>query len=106
MAKKTTRQLDDEIAAFRLEQYHSHRAGPIHAHGLPTFSEKKGGWIGGDTRTLYTFSAPHWTDIVVRNGQGARGITSLGNGKVRVATQAEARKHWSADLDPSWVVTR
>lgn len=104
MAKKTAKQLDAEIDAHRWDR----KIGPIEAHPLPRYSAKKGGWTGGDTRTLYRFDgggdgANAWWRVVP--GMGSRGVLSHGpDTRVRVATKAEAEEKWQSPLHSGWTV--
>ena len=101
MAKKTQKQLDDEIDAY----LRGSRVGPRERRGLPKYSAKKGGWTGGDTRTLYTFSSPSGSWWRVAPGMGAKGTINHGPDTiVRVATQAEAEEKWQKPLHSGWNV--
>lgn len=106
MAKKTPKQLDDEIYEWR----RSHRAGPVEAFSPPRYSAKKGGWTGGDPHTLYRFSGGGgvgderaWWRVVP--GQGSRGVINHNDRvSVRVATRAEAEEKWQNPLHSGWTV--
>ncbi len=101
MAKKTQKQLDDEIDAFLRHD----RVGPRERRGLPKYSAKKGGWTGGDTRTLYAFSSPSGSWLRVIPGMGGKGVVVHGPETiVRVATKAEAEEKWQNPLHGGWNV--
>jgi len=69
---------------------------------LPRYSEKRG-WHGGAKKVLFTLTDPNvpsW--MAVRPAQNMR---SMGPGvHIRVATRAEAEKHWQHPLHPGWKV--
>lgn len=71
---------------------------------LPQYSERRG-WVGGDNRTLYAFTDKRTGAVGVHPG-GGRGKKLLMHwgpeAKVRVATRAEAEKHWQKPLHPGW----
>jgi hypothetical protein len=102
--KKTPKQLDAEIDAFRRGE----KVGPVEAHPLPRYNAKKGGWTGGDTRTLYRFDGGDDGEKAwwrVSPGQGTRGVIVHGpNTRVRVATKAEAEEKWQNPLHAGWTV--
>jgi len=105
MPKKTPRQLDDEIDAYLRYE----RVGPRERRGLPKYSAKLGGWVGGDKRTLYTFSSPSgsWWRVAPGNGGegGAKQVIVHGPDTiVRVATKAEAEEKWQNPLHGGWNV--
>lgn len=105
MPKKTPKQLDAEIDSYLRHE----KIGPREAFPLPRYSAKKGGWTGGDPRTLYTFSGggsgegAWWR---VAPGMGARGgaIVHGPDTRVRVATRAEAEEKWQSPLHAGWNV--
>lgn len=68
---------------------------------LPKYSDRRG-WRGGDSHTLYTFEDKRTGQLSVRPGGGVRDIG--GEVHVRVATRAEAKKHWQEDLHPGWKI--
>lgn len=105
MAKKTPKQLDDEIDAYLRHD----RIGPRQQAKAPKYNAKKGGWTGGDTRTLYRFDgggsgAGAWWRVTP--GMGPRGVINHGpETRVRIATKAEAEEKWQNPLHSGWNVT-
>ena len=72
---------------------------------LPHYSEKKGAWTGGATRTLYSFRDKRTGNVQVRPGQGAKGLFYMGpDVDVDVATRELAEKHWQNPLHAGWTV--
>lgn len=100
--KKTAKQLDAEIAAYLRYE----KIGPRQFASMPKYNAKKGVWIGGDSRMLYTFSDPDTGRWMVRPGAGPTGkITDVGGrALVRVATKAEAEREWQNPLHAGWTV--
>jgi hypothetical protein len=75
---------------------------------LPKYNEQRG-WVGGDTRTLYTFTGKVTGGVGVYPGGGPRGKVFSGGGwgpeaTVRQATRAEAEEHWQKPLHVGWKV--
>ena len=102
--KKTPKQLDAEIDAYRRGE----KIGPREVHPLPRYNVKKGAWTGGDVHTLYRIDGggngeTAWWRVVP--GQGTRGVINYGpNIRVRVATKAEAEEKWQNPLNSGWTV--
>jgi hypothetical protein len=67
---------------------------------LPHYSERKGGWVGGSKKTLYTFTDNHTGRKVVRHAEGT--VAYGPSGTVRLATRAEALRLWQNPLHSSW----
>lgn len=110
MAKKTPKQLDDEIDAF----LRGERVGPRELAPPPKWDPKLSAWVGGDKRTLYAFGI---TDargnvdrVIVAPGTGRAGkagiVKGVGPGVrlPRIATFAEAEEHWQKPLHGGWNV--
>lgn len=74
---------------------------------LPRYNARRGRWIGGDSRTLYTFTGRQTGGVGVYPGGGV-GTNLLMNwgpdADVRVATRAEAEEHWQNPLHVGWKV--
>lgn len=73
---------------------------------LPHYDEKRG-WIGGDDRTLYTFTGRVTGAVGVYPGGGPRKKLLMNWGPdaiVRPATRAEAEEHWQNPLHVGWKV--
>lgn len=71
---------------------------------LPRWSGTKG-WYGGRSNVLYAFRDKMTGKVVVRPGGGGkrRLLGAPGpNATVRVATRAEAEKHWQKPLHGGW----
>lgn len=71
---------------------------------LPRYSEKRG-WTGGDSRTLYAFTAKQTgtTRVYPGGGPGKKLLMHWGpEATVRVATRAEAEAHWQKPLHAGW----
>lgn len=74
---------------------------------LPKYDARRGMWIGGDTRTLYTFTGKVTGGVGVYPGGGPRGKLLMNWGPeatVRLATRAEAEEHWQNPLHAGWKV--
>lgn len=74
---------------------------------LPRYDERRGMWIGGDTRTLFTFTGKVTGAVGVYPGGGSRGKLLMNWGPeatVRLATRAEAEEHWQKPLHAGWKV--
>lgn len=113
MAKKTAKQLDDEIDAYlRGEKY-----GPRVLAPRPKWDPMLGAWVGGDKRTLYAFeiSGVGGRRVLVAPGTGRTGKAGIvkgapgnpigpGVGIPRIATLAEAEEHWQRPLHSGWNV--
>jgi len=69
---------------------------------LPRYSEHRGLWVGGDGRTLYTFTstATGLTWVV----PGGYRMNWGPDATVRVATRDEAEAMWQRPLHPGWKV--
>lgn len=100
--KKTAKQLDAEITSYLRHE----KIGPREVAPPPKFNVKKGSWIGGDSRTLYTFKNATTGQYLVRPGAGPGGkINEVGaSAYVRVATKAEAEHDWQNPLHAGWNV--
>jgi hypothetical protein len=75
---------------------------------LPRYDERRGRWIGGDSRTLYTFTGIRTGGVGVYPGGGAGKHLLMNWGPeatVRAATRAEAEEHWQSPLHIGWKVT-
>lgn len=62
--------------------------------------DSRRGWVGLDGRTLYAFTDKRTSSVVVRPGNQTGGIGPEVD--VRVATRAEAEKHWQSPLHAGW----
>jgi hypothetical protein len=102
MAKKTPKQLDDEIDAYLRYE----KIGPREVRPAPKYDAKKGMWRGGDRRTLYVFASPSgsWWRIAPGIGDSKGGINHGPDTIVRVATEAEAKEKWQNPLHSGWNV--
>jgi hypothetical protein len=72
---------------------------------LPRYDDRRGRWIGGDSRTLYTFTGRHTKGVGVYPGGGASKHLLMNWGPeadVRVATREEAEAHWQKPLHAGW----
>jgi len=69
---------------------------------LPRYSERRGLWVGGDGRTLYTFTSTATGRAWVVPG-GYRMYWGP-DATVRVATRDEAEAMWQRPLHPGWTV--
>lgn len=73
---------------------------------LPRYDERKG-WIGGDSRTLYTFTGRVTGGVGVYPGGGAGKKLLMHWGPdadVRIATRTEAERLWQNPLHSGWKV--
>lgn len=68
---------------------------------LPRFSDKKG-WHGGSKNTLFAFTDQRTGHMVVRPVYDVKGWRPAAD--VRLATRAEAEKHWQSPLHSGWKV--
>lgn len=68
---------------------------------LPRYSERRG-WTGGSSSVLYAFQDRRTGKVSVRPGRSVGGIGPEVD--VRVATRAEATKHWQDPLHSGWKV--
>ena len=68
---------------------------------LPRYSDKRG-WYGGAKKTLFTFVDKRTGSVTVRPVHDTRSIGP--EVTVRVATRAEAEKHWQYTLHSGWKV--
>ncbi len=65
------------------------------------YSSRKG-WVGGDSRTLYTITDKRTGSILVRPGDSLAGIGP--DVTIAVATRGEALAHWQSPLHSGWTV--
>lgn len=78
---------------------------------LPKWNARRGVWMGGDTKTLYTWTDKRINKKFVRPGAGPRRQlrSAAGAGPevtaVRLATKAEAEKYWQKPLHAGWKVS-
>jgi hypothetical protein len=73
---------------------------------LPRYDARRG-WVGGDTRTLYTFTADRTGAVGVYpgGGSGKKLLMHWGpEANVRIATRPEAEEHWQRPLHAGWNV--
>lgn len=74
---------------------------------LPQYSERRG-WVGGDSRALYAFTDKRTGTVHVHpgGGKGKKLLRGVGGPeqRVRLATRAEAQKHWQDPLHAGWKV--
>jgi hypothetical protein len=74
---------------------------------LPQYSARRG-WVGGDSRTLYAFTDTRTGTVHVQPGGGRGKKLMRGAGgsaqRARLATRAEAEKHWQSPLHVGWKV--
>lgn len=73
---------------------------------LPRYDERRG-WVGGDSKTLYTFTAHRTGAVGVYPGGGAGKKLLMHWGPeadVRLATRPEAEEHWQSPLHAGWNV--
>lgn len=82
--------------------------GGMKKNTLPSYSELRGSYVGGDTRTLYAFTDSLTGRTIVRPGGGSRGNVTGGPGggpcTVAIATREQAIALWQSDLSAGWVV--
>lgn len=110
MAKKTPKQLEDDIDAYLRYE----KIGPRQAAPAPKWDPKLSAWVGGDKATLYAW---HFRDgysktdhVIVKPGTGRAGKAGIvsgpgpGVGLPRIATLAEAEEHWQTPLHRGWNV--
>lgn len=69
---------------------------------LPRWSDRKG-WIGGNSKTLYTYTDNVTDRIAVAPGGHAH-VQVGPNAEVRLATRAEAEALWQSPLHHGWKV--
>jgi len=69
---------------------------------LPRWNPKKG-WVGGNSKTLYTFTDNITDSIAVAPG-GYPHVHVGPNAEVRMATRAEAEMLWQSPLQAGWKV--
>lgn len=71
--------------------------------GTPKYSVKRGAWLGGDSRTLYTFTGKVTGEKIVH--YGGYPIFKIGpEATVTVATRDEAEALWQNPLHSGWTV--
>lgn len=110
MAKKTPKQLDEEIDAYLRHE----KIGPRVLRPAPKWDSKFSAWTGGDKGTLYAFPyfdiAANRELVIVKPGTGQSGkagiIGGIGSGvkAPRIATRAEAETGWQNPLHSGWNV--
>lgn len=90
MPKKSAKKLETDIAEALSDK-----------SALPSWNPRRG-WIGGNSRTLYTFEDDVTGRLVV--SPGGRHIHAGPSATVRMSTQAEAERHWQSPLAGGWKV--
>ncbi len=68
---------------------------------LPRYSAKLG-WHGGAKKTLFAVTDERTGHVIVRPREDMRSVGPAVT--VRVATRAEAEKHWQSPLHAGWKV--
>jgi hypothetical protein len=88
---KTGAQLDRDIASSLSRKAR-----------LPRWNEKRGEWVGGDSRTLYAFTGRVTGQTAVYPGRSRFPFGPEVD--VRVATRDEAERLWQSPLHSGWKV--
>lgn len=89
--KRSTSHLDRDVAASLSKK-----------ESLPRWSDRKG-WIGGNSKTLYTY-IDNVTDRIAVAPGGHAHVQVGPNAEVRMATRAEAEMLWQSPLHGGWKV--